>query len=672
MSEVIVAENADKVLTEYVRISKTLADRNYKLYPKDTFKIDEIIGSAQNTDYYQSLYLYNEHHYDKWKATGSVAGITDVKTNKLIMDFDSKDIEPARRDTKMAIERLKVAGVDESLIQVYFSGSKGFHVQVDLVERIDRKDFEAIVFGMCGDLKTLDKHIKDQQRLIRVPFTRNPNSGLYKIPLSIKDLDTSILMIKDKAKELHEDDWKLFSTWQDKLQPLTEGLRKFKKTETEKLVQIKNFDEVLDLSKRPRWLSPARFAIQEGFFREGNRNTAFMILAATYRANGFSKEVALGALKGVAEVQAARTGGEPYDDFTLEHNVIDVVYSPNWRGGVYNERENDFIQQIIKENNLDPEVEKTKLITVDEALRNTMADAYNYKEKLIRTGFKLIDDNVMLRRGWMVGLLGAPGSGKSTMSLSFAKNTSARGKTCLFESLDMDHKSLFYRLLQQETGHSMTRLMDEFDTNNHSNDLKKAIERVNGDYRNILINDVTGATVESIEADVANCKDKYGADFELVIVDYLEKVRSPFSDPTSATAFVAGRLADIAKKYDVCLILLLQPRKAAGDPRYSLETYEHIKGSGVIQQDSRVIMTVWRPGYNPLDNNIKDKFMSLAVVKANLGPQIQVDFGWDGLSGQIYDLSASQRNELSRLREQIEYDKSKEKKSGYNNSNNNY
>jgi replicative DNA helicase len=208
--------------------------------------------------------------------------------------------------------------------------------------------------------------------------------------------------------------------------------------------------------------------------------------------------------------------------------------------------------------------------------------------------------------------------------------------------------------------------MDEFDTNNISKDLKKAIDRVHSDFRNILINDVTGATVESIETDVAKTKAKYGADLELVVVDYLEKVRSPYSDPTSASAFVAGRLSDIAKKYEVCLVLLLQPRKAAGDPRYPLDTYEHIKGSGVIQQDSRVIMTVWRPGYDPLKGSSNDKFMSLAVVKANLGPQVQVDFGWDGLSGQIYDLSSSQKTDLSNLRRQIEYEKSKEKKS-YNN-----
>jgi hypothetical protein len=201
--------------SEYIRISKTLADRNYKLYPRDSFKIEDIITTAQNTDYYQSLYLYNDHHYNKWKETGSVAGIIDVKTNRLIMDFDAKDIEHARRDTKIAVERLKVAGVNESAIQVYFSGNKGFHIQVDLIERLDRKDFEAIVFGMCGDLKTIDRQIKDQQRLIRVPFTKNPNSGLYKIPLTIKDLDTSILMIKDKARSLREEDWDLFSTWQN-------------------------------------------------------------------------------------------------------------------------------------------------------------------------------------------------------------------------------------------------------------------------------------------------------------------------------------------------------------------------------------------------------------------------------------------------------------------------
>ena len=649
----------------YKRISKGL--NNYKLYPEN-FDITKIIEQSGDKDYYYGIYTYEERHYEHWKKVKSLSGIRDVKTNKLVIDFDyENDLIVAKKSALEAVSRLITKGFNRDDVQIYFSGGKGFHLEVNLDEWLTRPQFENIVWGVADGIKGFDESVKDQQRLIRMPFTKNQDTGLYKIPLTLEELEENpIDVIQSKARELQEEQWELYCEWKNKSVPLPKGLKDLKDKTVEKQTKEKSeitFEDRLDLTQKPKWMSPTKFALQEGFFKEGERNTAFMILAATYRANGFPRELAWRMLKGVAELQARRTNSKEYSEDALWTEVISVVYSPNWRGGTYAEKETDLLQVTADRFNLELDKTKDSLVSIEFVADRFKVFAENIDKNTIKTGIKEIDDNVLLTTGMAVGILGAPGSGKTSFSNSFIQHLSSQNQHSLFESLDMSDNLLFARLLQKYVRYDFKTILHKINTGDYDKHLMEAFEKVQMEFKNVGFNFRSGTTVEDIENDIIAKKKQIGDGLKLVVVDYLEKVRGPYSDPNANTGFVASRLTDLAREYDLCLFLLLQPQKSAGDPREELLSMRKVKGASIIEQDLRAIMTMWRPGFNPQDMS-RDKYASVAVVKNNMGPLCQMDFRWDGLSGTIRSLTSEERGDLKMLREDLEAQKKEENQWG--------
>lgn len=629
---------------KYKRVSRGF--KNYKLYP-ETYDINELIEKAPNEDYYESLYNYTEEHYNYFTKNNTVAGITDVKTDKIVFDFDdNKNIENARKDALTVSSKLLSLGLNQDDFRIFFSGNKGFHIEIALDTELSRPEFENILKHVGAGLTTLDTKIVDEQRIFRIPLTKHQKTGLYKIPLSLNELsDAAIEHIQKMAQYNSDEYYDALSRW--KRIPLPQKLQNLTIVKPAE-VPIAKFDERLDLSRKPKWLSATKYALQEGFFKEGERNNAFMILAATYRANGFPKEIAWRMLKGVAELQAKRNQCEQYCEKALWKEVIIVVYSEHWKGGTYSEKETELLKTTANRFNLALDSHEKNLININNLSEKFTIFAQNIDKNRIKTGIDAIDKRVLLTTGMSVGILAAPGGGKTSFANSFARYISSLDLRVLYESLDMSENLLYCRLLQKYCPYSLEKITQLIKTNTIDDQLQTAFGKANEEYKNITFNFKSGPSVDDIESDIVSQKEKYGDAFKLVIIDYLEKVRGPFSDATANSAYVASRLTDLAREYDVCLILLLQPQKSAGDPGQELLSMRKIKGASVIEQDLRVILTMWRPGFNP-KNMSQDKYLSLAVVKNNMGELCQIDFHWNGIDGNIRELTMDETDDLKEL-----------------------
>ena len=123
----------------------------------------------------------------------------------LYLDLDIDDIEinflKVKQDLLLVMRRLKtIFNLSDKDIELYFSGSKGFHILVSHSifgfepSRNINKQYKKIAI----DLKTytvnksVDTKIYDNKRLFRVPNTINHKTGLYKVPISY-----------DKIKEIN-------------------------------------------------------------------------------------------------------------------------------------------------------------------------------------------------------------------------------------------------------------------------------------------------------------------------------------------------------------------------------------------------------------------------------------------------------------------------------------
>lgn len=631
----------------YVRLSEglnkyVLVDRN-KIYDYVT---------NENKDYYTSVFLYNSEHYKKFKETGSISGIKDVRGDQIVFDFDSKeDIGAAQKDAITLIERLISDNFPVESIEIAFSGGKGFHISAHVSELLSPDEIKQVAFHYANDLKTFDKVIYDSNRLIRLTFTKNLKSGLFKIPLSFNELKKyTPEVIKNKARNI---DWCTSQTYKktslpNKLKDIIKETKNIdEKTKTSEII----LSETLDLTRKPKWLTPARFALQEGFFVEGERNTALIILAATYKYQGFDKEIAYRMLKGVAELQAIRNNSDRFPEKEIWNNIINVVYSDNWKGGVFPE-DHPLLVAVSNRLNL-PQLKADTFNSIQplNSFVNSFKEfATNIDNNTIKLGIDEIDNEVRLTTSMLIGLLAAPSTGKTSMAFNILNNISKRGITGAFFSMDMGSPLVFQRLLQKHTG---LNDKDIFTVYKNKNEEKiQYFEKIlQENYENILFSFSTSLTVDDIRQQILDAQAKLGKKIKFICIDYLECIQSPYSDPTAGSSYNAQKLKDLANDLNIAILLLLQPQKHTGDPSSELLSMRNIKGSSAIEQACSVIFTMWRPGFNP-KNKERDKYLSLAVVKNRMGSLNTWDFKWNGLTGKIEALDFSDLEDLENLRKE--------------------
>lgn len=660
----------------YQRLSEGLNSVG-KLIPVTANVYDFI--KKKDKDYYLSIYKYNENQKkmseekvektnketgEVYKRDRGIEGIEDVVTNIVGFDFDSgNDIEIAKRDTITTVQRLIQHGIPEDDILVSFSGGKGFSVVVNHDQDLTPEQHRKIAEGLAGDLATFDTTLYNASRIFRVDGTKHQKTGLYKSPLSIEELNLPVDQIKALAADSVPREYSNRVKLPDSLKKLTPKEKKVEKTAIEASTSI-------DFSKKPYYLTDLKYVLHKGFIPPGAGNEGMLILCATYKHVGFDVTDSYHMLKGVNEKRAEIYNIPMRTNEEIWKEVVEVVYNPNWKGGTYSIENSKLLKETAKKFNIS---DNSKLESFD-SIRDSFFDfADNINKNVIKTGIESLDKDLLITTGMMVGILGAPSAGKTTVADKIIETNAKLGMKPLFHSLDMTKHLMMMRMIQKQSGLNTQALLRKriegdpgYDASydfRADTEIQQAVEDLAKTYRNVEYNFTRGASIESIEEDIKMNKAKNGDKFKLVVIDYLEKVRGPYSDATANSGFVASRLSDLASTYDVCIILLLQPQKSAGDPSEELLSMRKVKGASVIEQDCRVVLTMWRPGFNPRDNS-RDKYASIAIVKNNMGGVKTLDFSWDGASGSIKELTKLERDALDSLREDVKQAKLEAKSAG--------
>lgn len=630
----------------YTRLAEGVT--KYKLIPSTEDVWNHI--TTNDKDWYVSLFKYNQEQYNKWKESGTVAGMTGLTSQTLFFDFDdAKNLEQAKEDATELVTRLVNAGIALDNIQIAYSGMKGFSVSLDITDTLTQEEFKSITFALAEDLKSFDRVVNDNQRIVRVVGTKHNKSGLYKIPLTIEQLSLPISEIKALASSLDNVDTEVMQSWTEVVLPKTIlDLKTYKKTEKPK-VTTEIIDSEINFAAKPKWLSEAKYALQMGYFGEGERNNAFMILASTYKAQGFPLEVTYRMLKGVAEIQAKRNNQEQFDSEELWEKIAKVVYSPTWRGATYSYQNTPLLQEVTARLGLKVENSaESSFVTLDSVTGTFRKFAEQIDKNTIKLGIPSIDNNVRVTTSMLVGLLAAPSAGKTSISLSVLNTASRNNVKAGFFSLDMGAPLVYQRLIQKHTGVSGKKIFEMYKNKDKGTlEFEKVLSE---QYKNVSFCFKSGITPENVRQFIQEENQKNPENpMKLLVVDYLECIQGPYSDATANTALIAQQLKDIANDLEMCIILLLQPQKHAGDPSSELLNYRQIKGSSAIEQAASVIFTLWRPGFSP-KNPGEDRYASIAVVKNRMGSLGTYEFNWNGLTGELSELDEAELEELGAIK----------------------
>ena len=220
----------------------------------------------------------------------------------LLLDFDCRD-NPSRAQ-KEALSTVKYLrdkfGIPESQIRICFSGSKGFHVIVNrrTFDIEPSNDLPLILKSMAEELKqnlglkTLDFKIYHRRALFRLENTRHPKTGLYKIPLTLSELESlKFEEIKAKAvkpRYLPTPDSKTFKVIPEARNWYLKHVEKLKHWKQERLEEFKD-EKLIQLDGHPPCISK----LMETGVTEGMRNNSCFTLARYFAKAGLSFEQVL-------------------------------------------------------------------------------------------------------------------------------------------------------------------------------------------------------------------------------------------------------------------------------------------------------------------------------------------------------------------------------------------
>jgi hypothetical protein len=560
-----------------------------------------------------------------------------------VFDLDSKDnLEEARKDTIELVKRLNAKNIPDDAIQLYWSGNKGFTVIVDVDKELSPNELRHVCTkGFGSGLKTLDTTVYNASRILRVPFTRHNVSGLYKIPISKEDLNTSTIEAIKKASQ----DLNAVDDFEYGVASVPNDLLNVEEKET--IASLKSGD--LDYSQKPKFLTNCRWAMQNGLFKEGQRSHPLLCLAATYKNLGFDIEHTYRLLKGVATIQAQRNSCKRYPDEEIYNNIVTQVYSDSWKNGQYSCKQDGWLKdycESLGEHSCSHEKKINEPHTLVEIKDSFKDYVKNIDKNTVLTGIPSIDKNVFISTGCNVGIIGAPGSGKSSIALNILNNTSKAGVKTVFASLDMHRNRMFEKVMYKISGLKREELYKAFQDDREG----PLLEKLKEEFGNVYFFNKSSPSVNDIKEYVLECQEQSGEKIKMVMLDYFERVSSDFNDDTQASKRVAGELQDMVNDLDVALVTLVQPHKNAlsGGPDSPIYDYTKIKGSSFVYQSMRVIMSLWRPFYNPKDFK-NDRIMQMAVLKNDLGELNEFALSWDGKRGEVQELEDSQAWELEEM-----------------------
>jgi replicative DNA helicase len=364
------------------------------------------ISIAADQDAYISIFKYNDSHKKKFDETGSLVGIKDVTTDKLVWDFDSTNVEEAKQDVlQLATTLIKDYNVDSDSIRCYWSGNKGYHVVLNIDKDITPEQFKKVTTRLAQGLKTFDPVVSDPSRIFRLEYTKHPKSGLFKIPLHISEVDElTTEQIKAMAKTGHF----TFNDFNPVAVKLPDELFKVE----EKKKEIKLNTDKFDPSSCPKGWKPYKAALAQGFFDSGERHQALMVVAATCRGLGYDKTTTYYICKSALKLQAERSGTEEFSKEELYQNIIeDSIFSDGWEGGQYSPKTNPWLAKYCAKMGFktDDEKEETPTVSLDNLINIFTDYSTNFEQNMIKTGIKEIDENVIFSTSTLNGILGQPG-----------------------------------------------------------------------------------------------------------------------------------------------------------------------------------------------------------------------------------------------------------------------
>jgi len=269
---------------------------------------------------------------------------------------------------------------------------------------------------------------------------------------------------------------------------------------------------------------------------------------------------------------------------------------------------------------------KASFVAVGDMIKDTLKTVeklYERKEMVtgVPTGYNDLDKlTAGLQPAELIIVAGRPGMGKTAFALNIAANAAFTGAGVAVFSLEMAKEQLVLRMLCSEARVDSSKVRSGYLGERDFPQLAKAAGRLH--EAPIYIDDTPAISVLELRAKARRLVRDRSKKIGLIIVDYLQLMRGmgTASNREQEISEISRSLKALAKELSVPVIALSQLNRRVEDRSDRRPMMSDLRESGAIEQDSDVIIFIYRDEvYNKSDES-KKGLAEIIVAKQRNGP----------------------------------------------------
>lgn len=266
-----------------------------------------------------------------------------------------------------------------------------------------------------------------------------------------------------------------------------------------------------------------------------------------------------------------------------------------------------------------------KITRLGDAVQHYVDRLGKEKPEFIRTGMRIFDDVVLLRKGmyWVIG--GHASTGKTLLTLQIAQAMGSKYKVGYF-SCETDEDKLAERTISYRAQIPSGKVARQ---NLTQAEIAQIIKVAKATQRlNVELVEASGMTAEDIRAITLARK------FDIIFIDYLQNVKgqNPKATPYERASDTTRTLQSLSRTSKVLVIALSQLSRpeTRKDGKLVQPTMASLRESGQIEQDADVISILYRQS---MDNNQSNRIMK--VVKNRDGELLDLLMAFSGATQKL-------------------------------------
>ena len=252
----------------------------------------------------------------------------------------------------------------------------------------------------------------------------------------------------------------------------------------------------------------------------------------------------------------------------------------------------------------------------------------------ISSGFQSLDALISgFKTHTLTVVAGRPSMGKSTLALNIADHVS-QTKNVLFFSLEMSQVQLMLKIVSSRTSIPLSKIdrsqMSESEETIFYEQLSKT------GNQNLTIVDKGGLSIKDIvtRSRQANSENK----IDLILIDYLQIMKYDKGKEISELGNITRELKYLSKELQIPIILLSQLSRGVESRENKRPYMSDLRASGEIEQDSDIVLMVYRDEYYHPEDSPDKGLAELIVAKNRMGQIGYVKCRFDGQFSKFSDM----------------------------------